>query len=110
MARGSDLHARTCATCAEVCERCAESCEQMGDDEQMRRCAEACRTCAQSCREMAGVTTCWARRSAVRRCWCWSRSAALASRSEEHTSELQSLMRISYAVFFLKKQTNPMTT
>src|SRR3546814_9657257 len=27
-------------------------------------------------------------------------------RSEEHTSELQSLMRISYAVFFLKKKTN----
>src|SRR3546814_1299946 len=27
-------------------------------------------------------------------------------RSEEHTSELQSLMRISYAVFCLKKQTN----
>src|SRR3546814_1694500 len=25
-------------------------------------------------------------------------------RSEEHTSELQSLMRISYAVFFLKKK------
>src|SRR3546814_3789356 len=30
-------------------------------------------------------------------------------RSEEHTSELQSLMRISYAVFCLKK-TNPHTT
>src|SRR3546814_9180304 len=29
--------------------------------------------------------------------------AARAARSEEHTSELQSLMRISYAVFFLKK-------
>src|SRR3546814_9652042 len=28
-----------------------------------------------------------------------------ATRSEEHTSELQSLMRISYAVFCLKKQT-----
>src|SRR3546814_8453513 len=28
------------------------------------------------------------------------------NRSEEHTSELQSLMRISYAVFCLKKQTN----
>src|SRR3546814_8573872 len=28
---------------------------------------------------------------------------ALLCRSEEHTSELQSLMRISYAVFFLKK-------
>src|SRR3546814_10527974 len=27
-----------------------------------------------------------------------------AGRSEEHTSELQSLMRISYAVFCLKKQ------
>src|SRR3546814_8883662 len=27
----------------------------------------------------------------------------LANRSEEHTSELQSLMRISYAVFCLKK-------
>src|SRR3546814_10812721 len=32
--------------------------------------------------------------------------AALAEqRSEEHTSELQSLMRISYAVFCLKKKT-----
>src|SRR3546814_5548291 len=28
------------------------------------------------------------------------------ARSEEHTSELQSLMRISYAVFCLKKQRN----
>src|SRR3546814_8682798 len=30
----------------------------------------------------------------------------LVVRSEEHTSELQSLMRISYAVFCLKKKTN----
>src|SRR3546814_4319442 len=29
------------------------------------------------------------------------------TRSEEHTSELQSLMRISYAVFCLKKQKRP---
>src|SRR3546814_1388855 len=28
-------------------------------------------------------------------------------RSEEHTSELQSLMRISYALFCLKKQSTP---
>src|SRR3546814_4591178 len=28
------------------------------------------------------------------------------TRSEEHTSELQSLMRTSYAVFWLKKKTN----
>src|SRR3546814_6266055 len=31
------------------------------------------------------------------------------SRSEEHTSELQSLMRISYAVFCLKKNNEPCT-
>src|SRR3546814_6422673 len=30
----------------------------------------------------------------------------LLDRSEEHTSELQSLMRTSYAVFCLKKKTN----
>src|SRR3546814_3435273 len=33
-----------------------------------------------------------------------------SSRSEEHTSELQSLMRISYAVFCLKKQNNKYTS
>src|SRR3546814_6498770 len=32
------------------------------------------------------------------------------SRSEEHTSELQSLMRISYAVFCLKKKKNHQQT
>src|SRR3546814_1899296 len=32
------------------------------------------------------------------------RATALTRRSEEHTSELQSLMRISYAVFCLKKK------
>src|SRR3546814_4690563 len=32
------------------------------------------------------------------------------ARSEEHTSELQSLMRISYAVFCLKKKTNDQIT
>src|SRR3546814_7613997 len=38
----------------------------------------------------------------------WPESAAALrqwDRSEEHTSELQSLMRISYAVFCLKKKT-----
>src|SRR3546814_10533117 len=37
-------------------------------------------------------------------------SRGLAYRSEEHTSELQSLMRISYAVFCLKKKTKSITT
>src|SRR3546814_4127747 len=32
------------------------------------------------------------------------KKASLPARSEEHTSELQSLMRISYAVFCLKKK------
>src|SRR3546814_5162248 len=43
---------------------------------------------------------------AVRGSWPqWrSRSSIAAPRSEEHTSELQSLMRISYAVFCLKKK------
>src|SRR3546814_2303070 len=34
---------------------------------------------------------------------------APSRRSEEHTSELQSLMRISYAVFCLKKKKNAQT-
>src|SRR3546814_5078764 len=37
----------------------------------------------------------------------WAQSGTMADiRSEEHTSELQSLMRISYAVFCLKKKKN----
>src|SRR3546814_7531308 len=39
--------------------------------------------------------------------WFWT---APSARSEEHTSELQSLMRISYAVFCLKKNNNTTTT
>jgi hypothetical protein len=54
MIRGSDLHAHTCGTCAEVCERCAEDCEQMGaDDAHLKQCAEVCRRCAEGCRHMA---------------------------------------------------------
>src|SRR3546814_9163091 len=37
-------------------------------------------------------------------------AAGRQRRSEEHTSELQSLMRISYAVFRLKTKTNSTTT
>src|SRR3546814_6307110 len=36
--------------------------------------------------------------------------AGTPTRSEEHTSELQSLMRISYAVFCLKKKTKQTNT
>src|SRR3546814_6783171 len=48
------------------------------------------------CRDRTGLTRC--RRRAARS------TRGTAARSEEHTSELQSLMRISYAVFCLKKQ------
>src|SRR3546814_7655023 len=45
--------------------------------------------------------------------WRARRGSALSGgrspRSEEHTSELQSLMRISYAVFCLKKKNNQHT-
>src|SRR3546814_10590156 len=37
-------------------------------------------------------------------------AVAVEARSEEHTSELQSLMRISYAVFCLTKKTRTKTT
>jgi hypothetical protein len=53
MLRGSDLHGRTCAVCAEVCERCGQDCDQFGDDAQMRACAELCYHCAESCRQLA---------------------------------------------------------
>src|SRR3546814_3295390 len=36
-----------------------------------------------------------------------ARGTSLSLRSEEHTSELQSLMRSSYAVFCLKKKNTP---
>src|SRR3546814_9473706 len=41
-----------------------------------------------------------------RPCATLVRRSAVGTRSEEHTSELQSLMRISYAVFCLKKKNN----
>src|SRR3546814_7029466 len=44
----------------------------------------------------------------MRRGRCTSRRRRGASRSEEHTSELQSLMRISYAVFCLKNKKTTM--
>src|SRR3546814_4906152 len=42
--------------------------------------------------------------------WPPGQHSILAGRSEEHTSELQSLMRISYAVFCLKKKRRTQNT
>src|SRR3546814_2979824 len=41
--------------------------------------------------------------------WSQTSTGVPMARSEEHTSELQSLMRISYAVFCLKKKTTKTT-
>src|SRR3546814_5197729 len=54
--------------------------------------------------EAAPTGVCGDQAVAARRCVASTNSRNL--RSEEHTSELQSLMRISYAVFCLKKKTN----
>src|SRR3546814_6682189 len=46
----------------------------------------------------------WKLRVSMLRVKAVSRTSGATMRSEEHTSELQSLMRISYAVFCLKKK------
>ena len=55
MARGSELHQRLCAVCADACERCAAECERFPDDQMMAECARICRQTAESCRKMAGA-------------------------------------------------------
>src|SRR3546814_3447634 len=49
------------------------------------------------------------RAAASRRCGRADELRRRLGRSEEHTSELQSLMRLSYAVFCLQKKTNKYT-
>src|SRR3546814_2498157 len=76
------------------------------------RMATAGRPMATASRSILGERS-WPMRRARRRWperairWRWPpsiRQRPSAPRSEEHTSELQSLMRISYAVFCLKKK------
>src|SRR3546814_2511912 len=55
---------------------------------------------SRSCMPFAGGSFVWSLRSSISS----AMRLRICSRSEEHTSELQSLMRISYAVFCLKKK------
>src|SRR3546814_6888823 len=60
-----------------------------------------CASVSERLRPAALVETCELELELV---WRRKPSRVLDQRSEEHTSELQSLMRISYAVFCLKKK------
>src|SRR3546814_6368385 len=56
-------------------------------------------------KEPSAYTVCMAiRHSIMDKLYIQDRYPDIVHRSEEHTSELQSLMRISYAVFCLKKK------
>src|SRR3546814_6134248 len=72
-----------------------------------RRSAAADSSSSQSSRPCVGevVDTCQPKRSATG--LAISEANSSSRRSEEHTSELQSLMRISYAVFCLKNKNTP---
>src|SRR3546814_1593359 len=69
-------------------------------------------TLFRSCRASSPTTCCGSKAKSTPSPASPSPSAAPSSsakRSEEHTSELQSLMRISYAVFCLKKKNTQKT-
>src|SRR3546814_2908190 len=66
-------------------------------------CCSSVRASSRPCLEVDENSSVWQSGSSTSAC-CTCSSAVLAARSEEHTSELQSLMRISYAVFCLKKK------
>src|SRR3546814_9982558 len=73
-----------------------------------------CHSSPTPCRWQSRSARCWSRKQHPERkpqsCALQGRVHPTALRSEEHTSELQSLMRISYAVFCLKKKTKILTT
>src|SRR3546814_4437481 len=85
--------------CLDACAACEQACTVCST--QMLSCAPACMNCADMCNtmmrpmlRMQGMTP--AATMAML-------DACIAMRSVEHTSQLQSLMRISYAVFCLQQ-------
>src|SRR3546814_7151541 len=96
--RGSPCRAQAKRTCQQASDSRdhAEATPTLGRPDRHRRDNDTMR---QPARHLAGPPT-----SHVTRAYpVFSRSRPVA-RSEEHTSELQSLMRLSYAVFCLKKK------
>src|SRR3546814_6820713 len=87
--------------------RCADSppANQPADDKSRGGCGDAERGATGVGRDRPRRGTTGARRSLDAIACPLRRDLRIVSRSEEHTSELQSLMRNSYAVFLLNKQT-----
>src|SRR3546814_3626965 len=76
--------------------------EQFGDADTINDAKSHLSDAASIIKEAAEKGQDW--RQALQDSGKWSALKEAAKRSEEHTSELQSLMRISYAVFCLKKK------
>src|SRR3546814_8996797 len=71
----------------------------------LRRAADLCHGLGHGVEPVEAIVDGGAVARAFRTIWGYlAREAAASVRSEAHTSELQSLMRISYAVFCLKKK------
>src|SRR3546814_9908754 len=102
---------QACSNCALVCETCASACLREDDVKMMARCIELDRDCADICRLAATLMSsesefakefCALCAKICRACGeeCEKHQVEhCPERSEEHTSKLQSLMRLSYAVF-----------
>src|SRR3546814_5765762 len=80
----------------------------LGRDDDLRRCSVGLRSLVRDNRRVAYSSFPSSYSSFPSKGWRPSRASIsttqASGRSEEHTSELQSLMRISYAVFCLKKK------
>src|SRR3546814_3916379 len=83
----------------------------VGKDDLIRA-DELCHACLFAGSQLAGAKLLTFRHNDMAHCeeLLKAHRAAHPHRSEEHTSELQSLMRISYAVFCLKKKKTPDTS
>src|SRR3546814_10897925 len=85
---------------------------ERAENDGVSHCCSACGPSARGCSRCIGHRPS-GRHFSLRCCreiFRKTENGVLTRRSEEHTSELQSLMRISYAVFCLKKKKKQCTT
>src|SRR3546814_4535120 len=94
---------RRCANCSSALRPADSSsrvnCARIAASSASRRCSSSLTRARSACTSAAGDDASAPASAAV---------SVATGRSEEHTSELQSLMRISYAVFCLKKKKKTM--